>query len=91
VPIRTCVACRRRAEQRELVRFTVDGSGRARPDGRGRRPGRGAYVCPTDACWERLCHRARKRGPDVESSEAAFRLAIRRGLGENGPVEVHEN
>ncbi|MAH10992.1 MAG: nucleic acid-binding protein [Acidimicrobiaceae bacterium] len=48
MPIRTCVGCRERLEQAELVRI------RATPDGlaRGRGPGRGAYVCPDRACLD---------------------------------------
>ncbi|MEZ5065478.1 MAG: DUF448 domain-containing protein [bacterium] len=91
MPTRTCVACRRRAEQGELLRWTVDERGVAWPDGRRRRPARGAYLCRTEACWEEFRRRARKRGPDLEGSEEAFRLAIRGGRGENAPGEKLEN
>lgn len=48
MPVRTCVGCRERLEQAELVRI------RATPNGLalGRGPGRGAYVCPDQACLE---------------------------------------
>ena len=49
-PERTCVGCRRRRVQAELVRLAVD-DGRvvaARPGA----PGRGAYVCPDERCLE---------------------------------------
>ncbi|MAT20606.1 MAG: hypothetical protein CL419_05650 [Acidimicrobiaceae bacterium] len=48
MPIRTCVGCRERLEQAELVRI------RATPDGlaRGQGPGRGAYVCPDRVCLD---------------------------------------
>ncbi len=47
-PVRTCVGCGRRAAQSSLIRFAaVDG--RVQP---GRRlSGRGAYVCPSRACF----------------------------------------
>ena len=53
-PVRTCVACGRKAPQRELVRFVAD-RGRLR-EGRGR-PGRGAYTCRRLACFERATSR----------------------------------
>ena len=48
MPIRTCVGCRGRLEQAELVRIHHT------PDGLavGRGPGRGAYVCPDRACFD---------------------------------------
>jgi predicted RNA-binding protein YlxR (DUF448 family) len=55
-PIRTCVGCGRKAPQRELLRFVA-------PEGvleleRGpRRPGRGAYTCPREVCFERAVGR----------------------------------
>jgi predicted RNA-binding protein YlxR (DUF448 family) len=76
VPIRTCVACRRRAEKSELLRWVVDSGGVARPDPAGTLPGRGSYVCRTEACWRALRRRFRRGGPDFEESEEAFRLAI---------------
>lgn len=53
-PVRTCVACGRRAPQRELVRFVADGGRLSRGDGR---PGRGAYTCRRLACFERASTR----------------------------------
>jgi predicted RNA-binding protein YlxR (DUF448 family) len=53
-PVRTCVGCRRKAPQPELVRFAaVDGrlqQGRSLP-------GRGAYTCRSTACFERAWDR----------------------------------
>ncbi|RIH82301.1 hypothetical protein Mlute_02537 [Meiothermus luteus] len=51
IPIRQCVACRTRRPKRELLRIVL---GEAGPviDPTGRRPGRGAYVCPDNPeCW----------------------------------------
>jgi N utilization substance protein A len=54
VPIRTCVGCRRRSPQPELLRFGVrDGilaPGRTLP-------GRGAYTCRHTACFEQAVAR----------------------------------
>ena len=51
VPLRTCVACRSTSGKRALVRVIrlPDGAGVAL-DPTGKQAGRGAYVCPTDAC-----------------------------------------
>jgi predicted RNA-binding protein YlxR (DUF448 family) len=43
VPIRTCVGCRQRRPQGELLRCVIDAAGVARVDRRA--PGRGAWLC----------------------------------------------
>ena len=43
-PVRTCVGCRHRRPQAELVRCAVTPAGRAVVDRRA--PGRGAWLCP---------------------------------------------
>ena len=50
-PIRTCVACRTSGGKRTLARVVrlPDGAGVAL-DATGKQSGRGAYVCPTEAC-----------------------------------------
>jgi len=50
---RTCVACGRKADRGELLRF-VAGSGALVWDVRRGAPGRGAWCCPSPVCWERL-------------------------------------
>ncbi len=47
-PVRTCIGCRRRAPQHELVRFVVTADGEVR-EGR-TLPGRGAWLCRSPAC-----------------------------------------
>ena len=46
MPVRTCVACRQRFEQAELVRVRASGDGVEMGPG----PGRGAYVGASPAC-----------------------------------------
>jgi uncharacterized protein len=64
-PVRTCIACGRKAPQSVLVRFVA-------PDGILRRdetrtlPGRGAYTCARSVCFERA------------ASRRAFARALRR-------------
>lgn len=52
VPERTCVACRRVKAKRELVRLVCIADGIIDVDIGGKKAGRGAYLCPTQQCWE---------------------------------------
>jgi uncharacterized protein len=47
------VACRQVKAKRELIRVVRDATGRLSVDLRGKAPGRGAYLCPDDACLTR--------------------------------------
>ncbi|GHC75254.1 hypothetical protein GCM10007079_10200 [Nocardiopsis terrae] len=50
-PVRTCVGCRSRTVQSDLVRLVAEGTV-ITPDTRGRRPGRGAYLHHDRRCLE---------------------------------------
>lgn len=51
IPIRQCVACRARRPKAELLRIVLGQDG-PQIDPTGRKPGRGAYVCPDKPeCW----------------------------------------
>ncbi|HEX9268597.1 MAG TPA: YlxR family protein [Candidatus Limnocylindria bacterium] len=47
------MACRRTRPKRELIRVVRGPSGGLSVDLRGKAPGRGAYLCPDDACLAR--------------------------------------
>lgn len=53
-PRRTCVACRDVRDKHDLVRLVRLAEGRVVVDERGTTPGRGAYVCRSEMCAERL-------------------------------------
>jgi len=53
VPQRTCVACRRVGVKRELVRLVRNPAGCIEIDSTGKKQGRGAYICPDPACWDK--------------------------------------
>ncbi|MDH4207237.1 MAG: YlxR family protein [Anaerolineae bacterium] len=53
IPRRTCVACRQVRSPRELIRVVRLPSGAVEVDESGKKPGRGAYLCPDKSCWER--------------------------------------
>lgn len=66
IPMRMCVACGRKLPKAELARYTCPAEyGRGLElDATGKRPGRGFYLCPDDACaskfpkykgWLRKC------------------------------------
>ncbi|MGC8904978.1 YlxR family protein [Thermus sp.] len=51
VPLRMCVACRKRRPKGELLRILLTETG-FHLDPSGKLPGRGAYVCPDNPeCW----------------------------------------
>jgi predicted RNA-binding protein YlxR (DUF448 family) len=50
-PLRTCIACGRTREKKELIRLVSTDNG-ADIDLFGKKPGRGAYLCPRRTCWE---------------------------------------
>ena len=52
LPQRTCIACRQIKEKKALIRLVRAGNGAAEVDISGKKPGRGAYLCPNKVCWE---------------------------------------
>lgn len=72
-PVRTCVGCRRRVPQGDLLRVVCD-QGRLIPDPARRRPGRGAYVhltqeCVTAAIARKAFGRALRIGGGLDPSD----------------------
>jgi predicted RNA-binding protein YlxR (DUF448 family) len=52
MPTRTCVGCQQRDEQKNLVRWVAEATGRIKMDEDTRQPGRGAYVHRSRDCVE---------------------------------------
>jgi predicted RNA-binding protein YlxR (DUF448 family) len=52
VPLRSCIACQGKKPKRELIRIVCTPEGSIEIDPRGKRAGRGAYVCRDPGCWE---------------------------------------
>jgi hypothetical protein len=52
LPQRTCIACREIKEKKALIRLVRTKNGVAEIDIFGKKPGRGAYLCPKKTCWE---------------------------------------
>jgi len=50
LPLRTCLGCRESKAKRELVRVVKTPQGEIELDLTGKKPGRGAYICPSVEC-----------------------------------------
>lgn len=74
VPVRRCVGCGEGKPKKELVRVVRSPEGEVSLDTTGKKPGRGAYLCPDPACLAK----ARK----AKRLERAFEQPI--------PPEVYE-
>ncbi len=59
IPERTCVGCRDKKPKRELIRVVRTPQGTIEIDARGKKTGRGAYLCKTRDCWETSFNRKR--------------------------------
>ena len=68
IPMRQCVGCREMKEKRALIRVVKSPEGEISLDFKGKKPGRGAYLCPDPACLKR----ARK----ARALERAFDSAL---------------
>lgn len=75
VPIRRCVGCGEGKPKKELVRVVRSANGEICLDESGKKPGRGAYICPQGSCLAK----AQKR----KSLQRAFEGAV--------PQEVYES
>ena len=53
IPLRQCVGCREHRSKPELIRVVRSPEGEVSLDFKGKKPGRGAYVCPDPECLKR--------------------------------------
>lgn len=63
VPMRSCVGCFESKPKRELVRIVRSPEGEISLDPVGKKPGRGAYICPDPECLKKA-----KKGKKLEKS-----------------------
>lgn len=68
IPMRQCLGCREMKAKKELIRVVKSPEGEISLDFKGKKPGRGAYLCPNAQC---LAH-ARK----TRALERAFSAPI---------------
>ncbi|ACV58459.1 RNase P modulator RnpM [Alicyclobacillus acidocaldarius] len=75
VPLRKCVGCQEMKPKAELTRVVRTPEGDIVLDSTGKRNGRGAYLCPSEACL----------------NVAVKRKALERALKAAIPQEIHES
>lgn len=63
IPMRSCVGCFESKPKKELVRIVRSPEGEISIDLVGKKPGRGAYICPNPECLKKA-----KRGKKLEKS-----------------------
>ena len=54
IPMRMCLGCREMKPKKELTRVVKSPEGEVSLDFTGKKPGRGAYVCPDANCLKRI-------------------------------------
>lgn len=74
IPQRMCVGCREMKPKKELLRVVRTPEGEIAIDFTGKKSGRGAYLCPQDACLKRAVkqkqlERALEQGISPEITE----------------------
>ena len=74
VPMRQCVGCNTSKPKKELVRVVKSPAGEISIDPVGKKPGRGAYICPDPDCL--------KKAQKKKALERGFEVAI--------PQEVYD-
>ena len=72
-PMRQCIGCREMKAKKELIRVVRSPEGEISVDFKGKKSGRGAYVCPDAACL--------KKAEKSKALARAFETAI--------PAEVY--
>ena len=74
VPQRQCLGCREMKDKKALIRVVRSPEGEISLDFKGKKPGRGAYVCPDAGCLAKL--------KKSRALERAFSTAV--------PAEVYD-
>ena len=78
IPLRQCLGCREMKPKGELIRVVRSPQGEISLDFHGKKPGRGAYLCPDPACLKKVRGGASRGGlPGAQSVPAAAGLRRR--------------
>ena len=78
IPLRMCVGCRESKPKRELIRVVRAPDGALSMDPVGKKPGRGAYVCRSEACLKRaIKQRQLERQLEVQLTEEVSQALAR--------------
>ena len=95
VPERTCIACHEVKPKRELVRLVCSPLGVVEVDVSGRKPGRGAYLCQSPACWHKGVNKGKLehalRGKiDADNRAKLMNFGMATGGAEAAPARTGE-
>ncbi len=85
IPERSCVACGSKMPKQDLVRVVRSPQGAVAVDLQGKAPGRGAYLCPKDGCWDLALARgrlSRNLGVEISSQDREALLEAGRSFHE---------
>ena len=75
IPQRTCMGCQAKKDKRELVRIVRSPEGEISVDLTGKKPGRGAYICPDLECLNKVVKSKRlERSLETTISEAIYEM-----------------
>ncbi len=74
IPLRKCTGCLEMKNKKELIRIVRDENGEFSLDEKGKKPGRGAYICPNEECL--------KKAEKSKGLERSFKSAV--------PAEVYD-
>jgi len=85
IPMRQCLGCREMKPKRELIRAVRSPEGEVSLDFKGKKPGRGAYVCRNPECLKRAVKsKALSRAFGVEIPQSVMELLHEQMEGSNG-------
>ena len=83
IPLRKCTGCHEMKEKRLLIRIVRSEDGTFSLDRTGKKPGRGAYICPNSECFLK----ARKS----KGIERSFKAAVPKGVYDSLERELSES
>ena len=73
IPQRTCMACQEKKDKRDLVRIVRSPEGEISVDLTGKKPGRGAYICPNLECLNKVIKSKRlERSLETANSQEIY-------------------
>ena len=82
IPLRKCIGCGEMKDKRTLVRIVRNKEGEISVDLKGKKPGRGAYICKSVDCFEKARKAHRLERAFSTQIEPEIYDAMRRELGE---------
>ena len=86
IPMRMCAGCGESRPKKELIRVVRSPLGEISLDATGKKPGRGAYICPRPECLKKARTNKRiDRSFDASIPESVYE-ALERELAESPPT-----